>query len=75
MELLACSHPHNPDPKMAFIVLEIGVQTMGSALVPDLQIFQGLSFFKTAVGWSCLPYIIKIVHKLPTDKKLDEVRV
>jgi hypothetical protein len=61
----------NPDPKIAFIVLEIGAVSMSYALIPALQIFQGLSFEK-AVGWSCLPQIFTTVHKLLTDKH-DEV--
>jgi hypothetical protein len=61
----------NLDPKMTFIVLEVGAVSMNYALIPTLQIFQGLSFEK-AVGWSCLPYIFMTGHKLLTDKH-DEV--
>jgi hypothetical protein len=61
----------NPDPKITFVMLEIGAISMNYALIPALQIFQGLSFEKAA-GWSCLPYIFMTVHKLLTNK-YDEV--
>ena len=42
----------NPDPKVTFIVLEMGALLMNSALVLALQIFQGLPS-PEAVAWSC----------------------